>query len=163
MATTWNLSPSHSSRLRRTLENLLEECGVQINGYDPWDIRVFNEDFYARVLHQGSLGFGESYMERWWDVGDLEELIYRLLKARLDERVRSWRDVLDNLASRPANGEVFTPKVMRTVGSSIACAGRASGALGSASVSLIATSAMPVNATMSPTSAKGTATRVRAS
>jgi cyclopropane-fatty-acyl-phospholipid synthase len=94
MATTWNLSPSHSSRVRRTLEDLLADCGVQINGHKPWDIRVFNEDFYARVLHQGSLGFGESYMERWWDVGDLEELIYRVLKARLDERVRTWRDVI---------------------------------------------------------------------
>ncbi len=103
MATTWNLSPSHSSRLRRTLEDLLEDCGVQINGYNPWDIRVFNEDFYARVLHQGSLGFGESYMERWWDVGDLEELIYRILKARLDERVRTWRDVLSFLSAALVN------------------------------------------------------------
>jgi cyclopropane-fatty-acyl-phospholipid synthase len=103
MATTWNLSQSHSSRLRRTLEDLLDGCGVQINGNNPWDIRVFNEDFYARVLHQGSLGFGESYMERWWDVGDLEELIYRLLKARLDERVRTWRDVLAFLSAALLN------------------------------------------------------------
>jgi cyclopropane-fatty-acyl-phospholipid synthase len=94
MAVTWSLSESHSSRPRRTVEELLEGCGVQINGNRPWDIHVLNEDFYARVLHQGSLGFGESYMERWWDAGDLEELIYRLLKARLDERVRTWRDVL---------------------------------------------------------------------
>ena len=99
MATTWNLSQSHSSRLRRTLEELLEDCGVQINGNNPWDIRVFNDDFYARVLHQGSLGFGESYMERWWDVGDLEELVYRILTARLDERVRTWRDVLSFLSA----------------------------------------------------------------
>jgi cyclopropane-fatty-acyl-phospholipid synthase len=103
MATTWNLSQSHSSRLRRTLEELLEDCGVQINGNNPWDIRVFNDDFYARVLHQGSLGFGESYMERWWDVGDLEELIYRILKARLDERVRTWRDVLSYLSAALVN------------------------------------------------------------
>ncbi len=54
---------------------------------------------------------------------------------------------------------MLTPNVMRTVGSSIACAGSASGALGSASVSLIATSAMPVNATMSPTIARSIATR----
>lgn len=103
MATTWTQSQSHSSRLRRTLEDLLEGCGVQINGNNSWDIRVFNEDFYARVLHQGSLGFGESYMERWWDVGDLEELIYRILKARLDERVRTWRDVLSFLSAALVN------------------------------------------------------------
>ena len=103
MATTWNLSQSNSGRLRRTLEELLEGCGVQINGNNPWDIRVFNEDFYARVLHQGSLGFGESYMERWWDVGDLEELVYRLLNARLDERVHTWRDVLSFLGAALIN------------------------------------------------------------
>ena len=33
-------------------------------------------------------------MERWWDVEDLEELVYRLLTARLDERVRPWHDVI---------------------------------------------------------------------
>ncbi|HEV7357865.1 MAG TPA: cyclopropane fatty acyl phospholipid synthase [Steroidobacteraceae bacterium] len=103
MATTWNLSQSHSSRPRRTLEELLDDCGVHINGSNPWDIRVFNEDFYARVLHQGSLGFGESYMERWWDVGDLEELIYRVLKARLDERVQTWRDVIAYLSAAFVN------------------------------------------------------------
>jgi cyclopropane-fatty-acyl-phospholipid synthase len=103
MATTWTQSQAHSSRLRRTLEDLLEDCGVQINGSNPWDIRVFNEDFYARVLHQGSLGFGESYMERWWDVGDLEELIYRILKARLDERVRTWRDWVSFLSAALVN------------------------------------------------------------
>jgi cyclopropane-fatty-acyl-phospholipid synthase len=78
---------------------LLEQCGVHINGANSWDIQVFNEDFYARVLREGSLGFGESYMERWWDVGDLEELIYRLLSARLDERVRTWPDLLAYLSA----------------------------------------------------------------
>jgi cyclopropane-fatty-acyl-phospholipid synthase len=94
MSTILNFSPSHLSRPRKTIEALLEGCGVRINGSNPWDIRIFDEDFYARVLRQGSLGFGESYMERWWDVEDLEELIYRLLNARLDERVRTWRDAI---------------------------------------------------------------------
>jgi len=93
MSTTLNLLQSQSSRPRRMIETLLEECGVRINGSNPWDIRVFNEDFYTRVLRDGSLGFGESYMERWWDVGDLEELVYRLLSARLDQRVRTWPDL----------------------------------------------------------------------
>jgi cyclopropane-fatty-acyl-phospholipid synthase len=94
MSTILNFPPSHLSRPRKTIEALLEESGVRINGSNPWDIRIFDEDFYARVLRQGSLGFGESYMERWWDVEDLEELIYRLLNAHLDERVRTWRDAI---------------------------------------------------------------------
>jgi cyclopropane-fatty-acyl-phospholipid synthase len=94
MSTIMNFSLTHVSRPRKTLEALFEESGVRINGGKPWDIRVFDEGFYARVLREGSLGFGESYMERWWDVEDLEELIYRLLVSRIDERVLTWRDVL---------------------------------------------------------------------
>lgn len=94
MSTILHFSPSHASRPRKAIEALLRECGVRINGNDPWDIRVFDEHFFARVLREGSLGFGESYMERWWDVEDLEELVYRLLSARLDERVWTWHDVL---------------------------------------------------------------------
>jgi cyclopropane-fatty-acyl-phospholipid synthase len=91
--TTTNLSWLESTRLRGTLEQLLRECDVQIDGNGPCDVRVYNDALYARILANGSLGFGESYMDRWWDVRDLEELIYRILKARLDERVRTWRDI----------------------------------------------------------------------
>jgi cyclopropane-fatty-acyl-phospholipid synthase len=94
MSTILNLSLTHVSRPRKTIEALLEESGVRVNGGKPWDIRVFDERFYARVVREGSLGFGESYMERWWDVEDLEELVYRLLSSRIDERVLSWRDML---------------------------------------------------------------------
>jgi cyclopropane-fatty-acyl-phospholipid synthase len=94
MSTTWKSSPTKKSRARTTLEGLFESCGIQVNGSQPWDIRVFNDDFFPRVFRQGSLGFGESYMERWWDTADLEELIYRLLKARIDQRVHSWPDLI---------------------------------------------------------------------
>ena len=94
MSTILHFSPSHTSRPRKTIDGLLKDCGVRVNGGNPWDIRVFNEGFYARVLRRGSLGFGESYMERWWDVDDLEELVYRLLVARLDERVHTWHDLI---------------------------------------------------------------------
>lgn len=94
MSTIPNFSPSRLSRPRKLVAGLLEECGIRIDGGNPWDIRVFDEDFFARVLRQGSLGFGESYIERGWDTGDVEELMYRLLSARIDERVRTWRDVI---------------------------------------------------------------------
>jgi len=99
MSATWNVPQTQPSRPRKTIEVLFEDCGIHINGSNPWDIRVYNEDFYARVLRHGTLGFGESYMERWWDVVDLEELVYRLLRGRVDERVRTWRDVVAYLAA----------------------------------------------------------------
>jgi cyclopropane-fatty-acyl-phospholipid synthase len=92
MRTTTNMPWFQSMGPRENVEQLLGECDVQIDGNGPCDIRVYNDALYARVLADGSLGLGESYMERWWDVWDLEELIYRLLLARLDERMRTWRD-----------------------------------------------------------------------
>ena len=81
-------------RLRRRLEHLFGECGVEIDGPNAWDIQVHHDDFYSRVIASGSLGLGESYMDGWWDVRDLDGFIYRLLAGNLDERVRTWHDVL---------------------------------------------------------------------
>ncbi len=81
-----------SVRPRRIVTQLLSDCGVRINGDAPHDIRVRNEDFYARALINGSLGLGESYMDGWWEADDLDGFIYRLIHAQLDERVFSWRN-----------------------------------------------------------------------
>jgi cyclopropane-fatty-acyl-phospholipid synthase len=103
MRTSWILPWVQTYRMRETVERLLEPCDVQIDGNGLCDIRVYNEAFYARLLADGSFGLGESYMERWWDVRDLEELIYRLLDARLDEQVRTWRDVVAFLTAKASN------------------------------------------------------------
>src|ERR1700691_979286 len=80
-------------RSRQIVAQLLSECGVRINGDAPYDIRVSNDDFYSRALLNGSLGLGESYMDGWWDTPDLEGFMYRLLSARIDQRVWTWRTV----------------------------------------------------------------------
>ena len=88
---------------RRRLERQFAECGIDIDGPNAWDIQVNNDDFYARVFADGALGFGESYMDGWWDVRDLVGCIYRLLAGRLDERSRSWRDALTWLSAALIN------------------------------------------------------------
>jgi cyclopropane-fatty-acyl-phospholipid synthase len=80
-----------SLRPRQIIAQLLSECDIRINGDAPHDIRVQNDDFYARALVNGSLGLGESYMDGWWEAQDLDGFIYRLISAELDERVWSWR------------------------------------------------------------------------
>ena len=60
-----------------------------------------------------------------------------------------WR-LVTNLPSWPASGEVLTWKFMVSVGSSTRSSGSASGFSGSAKVSPMATSSMPVTETMSP-------------
>src|SRR6187397_667897 len=75
------------SRVRARLENLLASCGIDVDGPNAWDIQVHHEDFHARVLADGSLGLGESYMEGWWEVRDLDGFIFRLLVNHVDEKV----------------------------------------------------------------------------
>ena len=55
------------SREKRLVQELLESAGIQIDGPEPFDIRVHNHDFYPGVLAGGSLALGESYMDGWWD------------------------------------------------------------------------------------------------
>lgn len=61
---------------------------VQVNGDRPWDVQVHNPKFYRRVLNHGSLGFGESYMDGWWDCAQLDGLFTRLLQARVHRQLK---------------------------------------------------------------------------
>ncbi len=70
------------------LLSLLEGTDIEINGTRPWDIQVHNEAVFQRILQEGSLGLGESYMEGWWDCIALEQFFARLLRARLDQKVK---------------------------------------------------------------------------
>jgi len=68
-------------------ERMLAPAGIMINGNGPADIRVRDERLYARLLRYKNLGLGESYMEGWWDCQRLDELIYKVLTARIDKRI----------------------------------------------------------------------------
>jgi len=76
------------SKFKTTVTELLESADIKINGQRPYDIQVHNEDFYARVLSGGTLAFGESYMDGWWDCDALDQLAVRLLSARLDKKIK---------------------------------------------------------------------------
>ena len=89
--------------LRRRTEALLQDADVAINGERPWDIQVKNNRLYRRVFAQGSLGFGESYMDGWWDTESLDQLIARLLKARLDEKFKSFVVMMAALKAKLLN------------------------------------------------------------
>ena len=99
---------THLGEVRRSpgfaaVERLLAETDVGFEGRQPWDIRVHNTGFFQRVLAHGSVGFGESYMEGWWDADDLDGLLYRLLMAELDVKYRTWDLRLAALRARLFN------------------------------------------------------------
>ena len=88
------------ARFEHRMRTLLAEADVRIDGDRPWDFRVHDSRVHARVLGQGSLGLGESYMDGWWDADALDGLLFRLLDARLDERVHGPGELFDALRAR---------------------------------------------------------------
>ncbi|MDB4918816.1 cyclopropane fatty acyl phospholipid synthase [Mucilaginibacter sp.] len=72
---------------KETVLGLLAKAEVCINGLQPWDIQVHDEKFYPWIFRQGSLAFGESYMAGMWDCPALDQLMYRLFSANLDQYI----------------------------------------------------------------------------
>ena len=88
---------------RGRIESLFASCGIDVDGPNAWDIQVHEDDFFARVLADGSLGLGESYMDGWWDARDLDGLLFRLLANHADDKVKTWRNALAWLAATLTN------------------------------------------------------------
>lgn len=44
---------------------LAAKAGFRFNGDNPWDVHVSDQRLYRRILAEGSLGFGEAYMDCW--------------------------------------------------------------------------------------------------
>jgi cyclopropane-fatty-acyl-phospholipid synthase len=70
-----------ADRYRTTVEGLLQKADVKIGGDRPWDLQVNNERLYRRIMTDGTIGAGESYMDGWWDSPDLEQLITHILQT----------------------------------------------------------------------------------
>jgi cyclopropane-fatty-acyl-phospholipid synthase len=87
----------------RKIEFLLALADVKIEGDRPWDIHVYNDRFYTRVLAEGSLGLGEAYVDGWWNCERLDEFFCKILTAELESRVRSWTLFRDSLKARLLN------------------------------------------------------------
>ncbi len=88
----------------RMAKELLQQADIKINGSRPWDIQVHHADFFKRVFQQGSLGFGESYMDGWWDCDRLDVLFYKILKGKLDKQMPgNLKDILRIAGARLFN------------------------------------------------------------
>ena len=92
-----------TARAQQRIASLLEAAGVHVGGASPTDLRVHDDRFYSRVLAHGSLGLGEAYMDGWWDADSLDGFLFRLIDARLDERVGTLDDAWLFLKARIAN------------------------------------------------------------
>ena len=105
-----------TTELEKKIAGILATADIQINGSRPWDPQIHNRNFYNRVLSQGSLGIGESYMDGWWDCKEIDQLVFKALRGGLDKKFRGalnikiiWhvlRAILFNLQTRSRAYEV---------------------------------------------------------
>lgn len=89
---------------------LLEGMDIQVNGSRPWDIQIHNNQVYQRILHQYSLGLGESYMDGWWDCEALDQLFARLLSAQIDRKINYDLAFIAKLALKKMASFFYNPQ-----------------------------------------------------
>ncbi|WP_168393387.1 cyclopropane fatty acyl phospholipid synthase [Erwinia amylovora] len=88
----------------RIAQEILSKADIEVNGSRSSDIQVNNPNFFKRVLQEGSLGLGESYMDGWWECERLDIFFQRVLNAHLDQQLpRHFKDTLRIAASRLTN------------------------------------------------------------
>src|SRR5690348_11118832 len=97
-----------SARYRNALAALLNGTEVDLDGRHPWDIRIHDPRFPERVLAQGSIAVGESYMEGQWDCERLDEMLFRVIHAGADQRLPGWRQLWAALLAK-----LFNPQTPR--------------------------------------------------
>ena len=87
-----------TAKYESLLKNLFALAGIEVNGSNPWDIQVHDQRFYKRVITEVELGLGESYMDGWWDVEKLDEMICRVIRADLQNKLKHNLKVAMQLA-----------------------------------------------------------------
>lgn len=88
--------------------SLLGEANITINGDEPWDIQVHNEDLYARTFKGGTVAFGEAYMDGWWSVEKLDQFFEKIFAARIDQKIKPLAVLpytLKSILSNPQKGK----------------------------------------------------------
>ncbi len=73
--------------VKQIFADTFAQVGITINGDKPWDMQVHNPKFYDKILTGGSIGFGEAYMDGWWDCEALDEFFFRVMLYRVDKKL----------------------------------------------------------------------------
>ncbi|UTZ23614.1 cyclopropane fatty acyl phospholipid synthase [Vibrio campbellii] len=92
-------------------KSLLGTADIQLNGNRAWDIRVNDTDMFNRILSDGSLGFGESYVDGQWDCEDLSLMFSKLIAADLESKISLSKKIkFGTELSKKKVKELFNPQ-----------------------------------------------------
>lgn len=87
----------------KIITELLAPAGITINGTKPWDIQVHDSRFFSRIIVDAELGFGETYMDGWWDCEALDECVNKALSFRVEKKLMGWKTAARIILSRILN------------------------------------------------------------
>ena len=74
---------------RDLAQALLVPAGVVLDGPQPWDPQIHDENIFEKLFRTGSLAVGETYMQGLWDVSDMAAFFSRAHRAGTASRVFS--------------------------------------------------------------------------
>jgi cyclopropane-fatty-acyl-phospholipid synthase len=77
--------------------DLFGKAGIAIDGDRPWDIQIRDPRVYARMLRDGTIGFGEAFMEGWLDCERIDLMAERAYRADLTQHISVRTAVLEAL------------------------------------------------------------------
>ncbi|MGL5904394.1 MAG: cyclopropane fatty acyl phospholipid synthase [Cetobacterium sp.] len=72
-----------------TVSNLLRGANITINEGKTSTITVNDDSFYKKILLDGSLGLGETYVDKIWDSEHVDDFIFKILRGNLEEHYNS--------------------------------------------------------------------------
>ena len=105
---------ARTRNLAKTLiYDLLKNTDIQFNGPNAWDPQIHHEGFYQRVLSEGSLGLGESYLDGWWDCAALEQFFAKVLRQQLDKKIKYDRWLLSKILFQRLGTCLLNPQSKR--------------------------------------------------
>jgi cyclopropane-fatty-acyl-phospholipid synthase len=93
----------------------LISAGLQLNGPRDIDPQIHDKRTFLRVLLEGTLGLGESYVEGWWDCEDLAGLISKLLQSGADKGRAGITGILLSWAQNFHNAQSKGMRSMRVI------------------------------------------------
>lgn len=75
--------PAYKPITQSDVFDLLAKARIAIGGGNPWDITVHNPAALKRIVDEGMLGLGDSYVEGMWDCAALDQFFARIIPAGL--------------------------------------------------------------------------------
>lgn len=85
------------SKARLVIEAIAAKIDVRLDGKRPEDIIVHDERLFDRIIKDGSLGFGEAYMDGWWDCKALDKFFNKVFRAHVDKEVTKDKGLVFSL------------------------------------------------------------------